>query len=294
MQTMNPLVSIIMPVYNTEKYLSDAIRSVINQTYKNLELIIINDESPGDARHIVNQFTDSRIIYIEQSNSGPATTRNNGMYTSTGDFIAFLDSDDAWRHDKLEKQMQIFLNNPNTGVVYSQRETINQEGNVISGYLPKLHRGMVLNKLWVDNFVCNSSVLFTRNILNEIGGLNENLRMSEDWEYWLRVACHYKFAFVDEPLVRYRVHNEQVSKNVDLRVKVCAGIRDDFMKKHGHMLSFRAKRKAISYQALNRALRSIGERPKGAVIIDCLKAIAVYPFMSYSWRSFLRLLLPKL
>lgn len=288
---MNPLVSIIMPVYNTEKYLSAAIKSVIDQTYVNWELIIVNDESPGDTRHVVKMFTDSRIKYIEQSNSGPAATRNTGMYSSNGDFIAFLDSDDIWHNNKLEKQISIFTHKPDIGVVYSQRETIDEDGNTITGYLPKLYNGMVLNKLWVDNFVCNSSAIISRKIFNKIGGMNKNLRMSEDWEYWLRIACYFKFDYVDEPLVKYRVHDEQVSKKIDLRINVCADIRNNFIKEHGHLLTYSTKRKARSYQAFNRALRTVGLKPKQAVIIDCLKALAIYPFMTYSWKNFVRILI---
>lgn len=291
---MQPLVSIVMPVYNTERYLPEAVRSVLAQTFQNWELLVLNDESPGDARGVMDEFDDPRIRFLEHKNGGPAFTRNRGMQESRGDFIAFLDSDDVWLPEKLDKQLDLFRRNPDAGVVYSQRETIDEQGRVLRGYKPRLHSGMILDHLYVDNFVCMSSAIMKRAVFEKVGLIDERLRMSEDFDYWLRVACFFSFAPLDEALVRYRVHTAQVSTKTDYRIKTVWEIRERFEREFGQYVGFRARRRAKALHYSHKAYRNESLAPRGAVLADYLRALLWYPPDRFSWRGVLRLLTPRL
>lgn len=291
---MQPLVSIVMPIYNTERYLPEAVRSVLAQTYQNWELLVLNDESPGDARSVMAGFDDPRIRFLEHKNGGPAFTRNRGIQESRGEFIAFLDSDDVWLPEKLDKQLALFRRNPDVGVVYSQRETIDEQGCVLQGYKPQLHSGMILDRLYVDNFVCMSSAIMKRAVFEKVGLIDERLRMSEDFDYWLRVACFFSFAPLDEALVRYRVHTAQVSKNTDYRIKTVWEIRDRFDREFGQYVGFWARRRAKALHFSHKAYRNESIAPRGEVLANYLRALLWYPPDRFSWRGVLRMLTPRL
>lgn len=290
---MPPLVSIVMPVYNTERYLPEAVASVLAQTYTNWELLVLNDESPGDARGVIAGFDDPRIRFLEHKNGGPAFTRNRGMRESRGEYIAFLDSDDMWTADKLLKQVPVFTRDPAVGVVYSQRETIDENGRVLAGFRPRLYAGKILDRLYVDNFVCMSSAVMRRAVLEKVGYLDERLRMSEDFDYWLRVACFFPFAFVDEPLVRYRVHGAQVSKQTETRIKTVWEIRERFDREFGEHVGFWARRRAKALHFSHKAYRGEAAGPRARILADYLRALCWYPLDRFSWRGVARVLTPR-
>ncbi len=287
-----PLVSVIMPVYNTERFLQAAIASVCAQTYQNWELLLVNDESPGNVREIAAGLADSRIRYLEHKNAGPAFTRNRGMRESCGEFLAFLDSDDVWSAEKLEKQMKIFMAEPETGVVYSQRDTIDEHGRPCPGYRPLLFSGMILDRLYVDNCVCMSSAVMRRTVLDRVGYLDETLTMSEDFEYWLRVACFFPFSFVDEPLVHYRIHGAQVSRKTEIRVETVWEIRKRFDREWGSCVGFRARRQARALHLSHKAYRSERVLPRYAAFFLYLRALGWNPLDGFSWRGLARTLTP--
>lgn len=291
---MQPLVSIVMPIYNTEPFLPEAVESVLSQTYTSWELLLVNDESPGGACAIAARFTDPRIRYLEHPNAGPAATRNRGIRESKGDFIAFLDSDDAWLPDKLEKQMPLFYRDAAVGVVYSQRTTIDEEGRAVTtGYRPRLYGGMVLDRLYVDNFVCMSSVVMRRAVCDRVGLIDESLRMSEDFDYWLRVACFFPFAYVDEPLVRYRVHTGQVSKKTDVRIRTVWEIRERFDREYRGYVSFWARRQAKALHYSHKAYRNEENAGTVGILADYVRALVWYPLDGFSWRGIARTLVPS-
>lgn len=289
---MQPLVSIVMPVYNTERYLPEAVRSVLAQTFQNWELLVLSDESPGDARSVMAGFDDPRIRFLEHKNGGPAFTRNRGMRESRGEFIAFLDSDDVWLPEKLDKQLALFQQNPDAGVVYSQRETIDEQGRILEGYKPTLYAGKILDRLYVDNFVCMSSAVMRREVMDKVGLIDERLRMSEDFDYWLRVACFFQFAYVDEPLVKYRLHSSQVSTRTDYRIKTVWEIRERFDREFGQHVGFWARRRAKALHFSHKAFRNEQASGRIMVLADYLRALRWYPLDGFSWRGIGRLLLP--
>lgn len=288
----NPTVSIVMPIHGTERYLESAIRSALAQTYGDFELLLLNDQSPGDPLAVIRKFDDPRLRYLEHLNAGPAFTRNRGVREGRGAFVAFLDSDDEWLPEKLAKQMRLMDERPEVDVVYTQRATIGPDGREIGEYFPRLHEGLVLQELYVDNFVCMSSSLLRRGVFETTGLIDESLRMSEDFDFWLRVAANHRFAYVDEALVRYRVHPGQVSRDVERRVRTVWEIRDNFLRTHGGRVGFRARRRARALHFSHKAYRAA--RSGGGlrlVLGNYLRALACWPLDGFSWRGLARTVL---
>lgn len=289
----NPLVSVVMPVYATEKFLAAAVNSVLAQTYRNFELLVLDDGSPGDVSSVLAAFDDPRIRLLHHENRGPAFTRNQGVRESRGSYIAFLDSDDEWMPDKLFRQVELLKARPEIDVVYTQRRTMNEEGLEVEGFTPRLRDGFLLDELYVDNFICMSSSILRREVFDRVGLINEALRMSEDFDFWLRVACGHRFAAIDAPLVRYRIHSGQVSRDVEERVRVVWEIRREFDKVFGHLVGARAARRA---KALHHCGKGVRAAMAGggvlAVAPHFFRALCHHPFDVPAWKGLGRALLP--
>lgn len=198
-----------MPAFNSEAFIKEAISSVLVQTFRELELIIVDDGSTDNTKNIAEVFmaADSRVKYFFQENGGQGKARNLGINSSAGDFIAFLDADDVWSPDKLTKQMALF-NNVEIGLVYCDAECIGESKftGVLGSQISKPFVGLVTKQLIWKNFIANSSVVVRRNILELVGLFNEtnNFRTIEDYDLWLRASRFCKFGFLNENLVKYR------------------------------------------------------------------------------------------
>ena len=213
-----PLVSVIMPTYNHAGFIGEAIDSVLNQTYKNLELIIIDNYSEDGTEKIVASYKDDRIIYLKFRNNGIiAASRNHGIKHSHGEYFAFLDSDDIWLLEKLEKGIRIFESSKDTGMVYTRFKAI--EGDTISSRIfPKNGRcknGNIFKSLYLRSFVVCSSVMITKSVLDQVGlfSTDPDLIAIEDTDLWLRIALKYKVKCTDDsPLLLYRIQPQGISR----------------------------------------------------------------------------------
>lgn len=212
-------ISIVVTCYNYGKYLERCLNSILAQTYKDYEIFIINDGSTDNTDEVVAPYINNpNLKYIKQENAGQTVAKNNGISHASGEYIAFLDADDLWEKDKLEKQIILF-NAPKVGVVYSGFTQIGENDETTYIFVPSLkHRGKIREQLLFNNFICFSSSIIRRSVLDEIGHFDESLAMGIDWDLWLRVSIKYKFDYVDENLVLHRVgHPHQMSKNVEKR-----------------------------------------------------------------------------
>lgn len=212
-------VSVIIPTYNREASIASSIQSVLDQTWQNYEIIVVDDGSTDNTWRIVDQFTDERIryIYLDQ-NSGPSRARNEGIRQAKHKFIAFLDSDDEWLPQKLEKQMQVMLNAPETvGLVYCRIRAIKADGDI--AVCPNLSlkkeqlEGRLLGDLVGGNVIGTPAMLIRRQCLEQTGGFDEGLSCLEDWELILRIAEKWEIGFVDEILVEAHISEGSVSSN---------------------------------------------------------------------------------
>lgn len=217
---MNPKVSVILPTYNRASYLYSAIKSVLNQTFKDFEIIIVDDASTDNTKQIIDKFDDRRIYYIRhKENKGGSAARNTGIKRSKGEFIAFLDDDDLWMPNKLEKQLNFINNNHEISVVYTGAWVINKHGKITDIITPSL-RGNIFPKLLKKNYIGScSTVLIKKECINRVGLFDENLSASQDFDLWIRLAKHYYFDYINEPLFFYRVHEKRITTNPQKRLR---------------------------------------------------------------------------
>lgn len=264
-----PEVSVIIPVFNCEKYLSESIGSVIFQTYKNWEIIVVDDGSIDRSSKILDRYKNllsSKIKVIVQERKGPSTARNRAISASSGEYIAFLDCDDIWLPEKLEKQIEFLEQERRTGLLYSDCYIINGSTENRYSSVTKPHRGWTFNRLLDKNFIPTSTVVIKKQVLDEIGLFDLDLWISQDYDLWLRIARTYRVDFIDQPLTRYRVHDLGISRNVDVMIDEDLGIMEYWVKKIPDMESevkdqIRKKKARLHYhQALyNYHARRVGK-----------------------------------
>lgn len=212
-----PEVSVIVPTYNRADLIRDSIDSVLNQTFQDFEIVVIDDGSTDNTKNIVEEYSDSRIKYFYQKNAGLNAARNSGIRESCGKYIAYIDSDDIWEPTKLEKQVRVLEKFPDVGLVYCGSSLIDENGSP-AGKRPLIsHRGYVFEKIIKYNFLYNGSiVLFRRDCLEKVGLFDEQTVRMTDWEFYLRFAIYYKFYGIPEYLIKYRVHNKTMTNDFKL------------------------------------------------------------------------------
>ncbi|MGB7207241.1 MAG: glycosyltransferase [Pyrinomonadaceae bacterium] len=213
---MKSLVSVIIPNYNYEHYLSEAVDSVLAQTYPNIEIIIVDDGSKDNSRETIESYGD-KVTAIFQKNQGVSAARNNGVATSSGKFVAFLDADDVWLPEKLERQIARFDADEKIAFVHCSmtlvssegellgEESDGQEGSVADEFL-RFERGVVIGAA--------STGVVLRKVFDEIGGFDKRQSTAADWDFAYRIAAKYEIGFVPESLVRYRMHGSNMHGNI--------------------------------------------------------------------------------
>lgn len=213
-------VSIIIPTYNAESFIDKTIQSVINQTYNNWELIIVDDFSQDNTAVKLEKWKKSNdkinIIFLNKNSGGPAHPKNIGFLNSTGDYIAYLDHDDEWDPFKLEKQVAALEKDRSLGLVSCEAIVIDENNKIISSsFLPKIpNEGLFPEIFFKDFIISNSSMIIPREVIENIGGRDENVNIgvAEDREIEMRIACAgYNFHIIHEPLLKYRVHSKNTS-----------------------------------------------------------------------------------
>jgi len=199
-----PPVSVILPTYNRAEIVKRSILSVLNQTYKNFELIIVDDASTDKTQMVVEEFSDRRIKYLRNTqNLGPAASRNIGIKASRGIFIAFQDSDDEWHTMKLKAQIDaIHRFDKKTGVIYTStlRKYDDKQYKIPSNKVKKkegyLFRSMILGRYLVPT----PSALVKKICFEKCGYFDEKLQVLEEWDIWIRMSKYFKFGYVNKPM----------------------------------------------------------------------------------------------
>jgi glycosyltransferase involved in cell wall biosynthesis len=212
---INPKVSIIVPTYNRAEYIGKAIDSVFSQTYKHLEIIVIDDGSTDGTGQVLKKYGDGdKVRYLYLDHVGVSEARNRGLQESSGEYIAFLDSDDVWLPVKIEKQLEVFRVNPEVGLVCSRAEVINENGEFVGEHKPELYAGSSLKDLITHNFIVFSSVIIKKSILSKLGYFfDKKLDGAVDYDFALRFAQITEIYFLDEVLVRYRITSDAISRD---------------------------------------------------------------------------------
>jgi glycosyltransferase involved in cell wall biosynthesis len=218
----NPIVSVIIPVYNGERYLAETIESVIAQTEMNWELIAVNDGSTDNSLTILEEYIKKipeRIKVITVENRGVSSARNTAVAAARGTYVAFLDQDDLWAPQKLQRQIEMFSRDKNLGISYTNTTIINENGSVIRENVQKFsvkHRGKIFEYLMFENFIGISSVMLPKELYIGIGGFDPRFSLAEDYDFLLKVTQESSVNYIDEPLLLYREHDESgTHKKID-------------------------------------------------------------------------------
>lgn len=248
----NPLVSVIVPTYNCAEYIDETLRSIINQSYKNIEVLVIDDGSTDATSDIVGRYilVDPRINYFWKQNGGQPTARNMGIKQAQGDLIAFCDSDDLWKPNKLSLQIQLF-NDSSIGVCYTDAEIFSSVTGDISSFPRNNYfafcRGIILSDLLKFNFVVHSSIVVRKTCFDVAGYFDETIKMGDDWDMLLRLATYFEFDYCYDKLVSYRIaRNGQISSNLIRRFESNRIIFDNYINKHPGVVTKEAINKARS------------------------------------------------
>jgi glycosyltransferase involved in cell wall biosynthesis len=272
---VNPKVSVIIPTKNRATYVSSAIRSVLCQTFRDFEVIVIDAASTDNTKEVISNFSDKRVrLFFEKKDRGVSASRNLGIVLSKGEFIAFLDDDDQWTQRKLEKQLELIRSRPNVGVVFSGGYWILEDGKLLGIYLPSV-RGNIFPKILETNFVGNcSGVLVRRECLDKNGRFDESLRAGEDWDMWIRLAKHYEFDYVNEPLLLYRIHERRITTKPYVKLQAAKLMFNKFFPDL-YLSPNRAKTLGYWYYELGRLYCECGDMRKGRE--EFMKALRMNP-----------------
>jgi glycosyltransferase involved in cell wall biosynthesis len=290
-----PLISVIVPAYNAESTLADTLRSVRNQTYPNIEILVVDDGSTDETAQITSDFAsrDSRINLLSKPNGGVASARNFGISHSRGDYIAPIDADDLWHPTKLAKQIEVALRAEEPlGFVYAFFRRIDAHGNVVSSGPTRTFRGGVLHQHVYTNFVGNgSSLLLRKSAVLEAGGYDERLRQRgvegcEDILLQLRIAWHHPIGVVPEYLIGYRQRADAMSANHDRMFRSWLNAFEIFREECGDVPQ-QVYAWNIGMRCFELAMTKAKQRKLGALIGLSFKAIRLDPartFLQFRYR----------
>lgn len=290
-----PLVSVVIATYNMGQYLPDAMRSVLAQTWKNLELIVIDDGSTDNTQEAVKPLLDDpRVKYLRFANQGQPKAKNAGVRACSGAYIAFCDGDDLWDPRKLELQMPCILSAPAVGVVYSRVDYMDQHGHFLRHDVPAGHAGCITDNLIIENFIPFGTALVRKAALDECGIFDESLPMGIDWDLWLRISTRWEFCFLPEVTYHYREWPGQMSKNYRGRYKNAVRIMNKFFSAYPTAVSARLQRRAWADTYAGRALVvAKGENAWREPIGDALRSIATDPGYSKAWKTLVKVLIRR-
>lgn len=290
----NPLVSVVIATHNMACYLPLAVRSVLEQTYKTLEVLVIDDGSTDDTASVMQPFLDDhRVRYLVQENQGQAGAKNHGVREAKGEFVAFLDADDMWDREKLELQIPLFARSESIGVVYSRYLQIDETGKKLGLSTNKHFRGRVSGPLLIFNFIGFGSAVVKRECFERLGGFREALRMGIDYDLWLRFSTQYEFDYVDRPLLRYRIWGGQMSKNCTGRYLNGIGIMKTFLSDFPSVVDKSTENEAWAhtYVGFGDCKRTVGPSSIGGALGLYVRALRSKPGYLPAWRAIVKLLL---
>ncbi len=284
------LISIITPTYNREAFLPAAIESVLAQSYKEFELIIVDDGSTDNSRELINAYADKdpRVKYLYQENQRQSVARNYALSIAKGDFICFLDSDNYWPHDKLEKSLKAFEQHPEADIVYGDCITIDEQGNELHRNNMRRYSGSIAALLLKDNFVSMNTTMTRRKCFNEMGGMSGKRRVADDYDLWLKFSARYRFQYIPEFLAYYRVMENQISSNKKLRFETNEKIILDFLAAFPDAVSEYEKKAGLT-AFYTRKARHYAASDKKEAYKAIRIALGINPFSLGVWRSFAKI-----
>ncbi len=290
-----PLVSVVIATYNMGQYLPQAVDSILQQTWKNLEVIVVDDGSTDNTPDVMlNYSNDSRVNFIRNENQGQPKAKNCGINNTKGNFIAFCDADDFWEGNKLEIQMPLFAN-PRVGVVYSEVSFIDEHNRRYSKQDHEVrHSGKITNQMLIENFVPFGTSVIRRKCIEQDGIFDEEFRMGIDWDLWLRYSLNWEFMYAPEKTYVYRVWSGQMSNNYRGRYDHAKRILTKFVDLHSPQLNPVFIKKAWADMYIREAaIYARNERLFLMPLKNIIRGIALDPLTFYGWKALIKLLIGR-
>jgi len=279
---MIPLVSVIIPTFNRLSLLKETVESVRKQTFRDFEIVVVNDGSSDGTAEWLRSQQDLRGI--DQENKGIATSRNVGAEAARGEWFAFLDHDDLWAPEKLQIQTEFVKENPEIGLVAARHVRLGRSYR--RPKQPAWIKGDLFVKTFSESFIHTSSVMISREVFREVGGFPPQYRFADEFDVWLKIAAGYSVAYVDEPLVFIRFYESNTSHN---RIGVRRDTYDILMKNYDPTrIPLPVFRRTMSDHDISfgRAYLQVGDWPQA--LIWFRQSIQRTPWRLRSWRYYLR------
>ncbi len=207
-----PRVSVVIPTYKSKRFISEAIDSVLRQTFEDREVIVVDDGCPEGTGDFVEEKYGDSVRLIRQENAGPGAARNTGITSSSGEWVAFLDSDDWWEPEKLEVQLALADEHPEYGLIsssYYKDEKGKYEERTRHG-----PSGWVYREVFMANYIRTSTVMIRRDCFDRVGLFDTSLPLTQDYDLWLRMSHDYPVGYINRPLATYRHHPGGISRKV--------------------------------------------------------------------------------
>lgn len=296
MQDITPVFSVILPTFNGERFLKEALISLFDQSYKNFEIIAVDNGSTDSTLKILNQFRD-RINILSEGRRGVTYARNKGIKASKGRYIAFIDQDDIWMANKLEIQKKVLDNNESVGMAISLANTIDERGDVLrSGGNVQIRneKKTIMQELMIRNvFGPPACMSIKKECFDKVGLYDTSLNGVEDKDLWIRILSEYDVCYTEKPLVLYRVHGQNAHKNVMLM----KSSQQKLLVKHFKRINTFNINKAFGYIYLDAGREYYSSARKIAATIELIKAILICPWPIYKyddkWKLLLKIFLPN-
>lgn len=262
-----PLISVVIPVYNGELTIRETVKSVIDQTFSDFELLVIDDGSTDSTLDILSKFEDPRLQIFSYANAGPSASRNRGIAHASGELISFIDADDLWTPNKLESQWKALRENPDAAVAYSWTDFIDERGHSIGIGIHRTVNGYVFPRLLEFFFIgSGSNALLRKPVFDEVGQFDEALACAEDLDMFLRLAARYQFSAVPQPQILYRIIDNSRSRNVIRQERDTLKVLDRAFAHEPGRSYLHLKRDTYANQYIylaSHALRGVPDRQQG-------------------------------
>lgn len=292
-----PRVTVVIPAYNAERYIGEALASVHAQTLRDLEVLLVDDGSTDATIREAERFVGKLdLSIVRQANAGPSAARNNGIRRARGRFCALLDADDVMLPELLATQVALLEADRDLALVITDVMTFDERGiiNPKRWNFSEIHHGTFLDRLLLDNFVTTSAVMAPKQRLLEAGLFSEDRRVAEDYELWLRMAARWKATIVERPLVRYRYLHGSLSHDKLYSSRCALEVIQAFWQEHPeHRRSHpQVYRRSLGRHLANAGAAARAEGNRGAALAYIAKSLAHAPGELKPWKELAKVLLP--
>ena len=289
-----PLVSVITPTYNRADFIGQAVQSALDQTYGHFEHLIVDDGSTDHTREVLAPFLeDERVQYFQQENQGQSVARNLALKHAKGEFICFLDSDNAWLPEKLATQLAVFSESPEVDVVYGDNITINESGGELSRENMRRYSGSIAFQMLKDNCVSMNTAMARRRCFDDMGGMSGKRRVADDYDLWLRFSARYQFRYLPEYFAYYRVMEDQISSDKRARFDSNEAIIRDFRERFPDALPTKHFDEAFAFFYTRKARYLATTRERLEALKTLGRAFRYQPLSLPPWRSLAAILLKR-